>query len=88
MGEHKALEILKLVVASAKEALTAVGATNLVNVPDGVANAIGMLQRGLEIVARIEAGSTDYDTLTPEEIETLLWPRSKEALQEDVRQTS
>lgn len=71
------ITILTMAVSLSMTAWKAAKAAGLIGDPEWAKYAdagLGVLVKGSEIVAKMQAGSTDYDTLTPDEIEALLKP--------------
>jgi len=78
------ITILSVAIPLAIKAWNAAKAAGLVGSPEWVKYAdvgLSILTKGTEIVARIKAGSTDYDQLTAEEIEVLLKPLGWEEIE-------
>jgi hypothetical protein len=76
--------ILTIGIKVATTAWNMAKSAGLVGSPEWVAYAntgLSVVKKAQDIVAEIKAGSTKYDDLTPEEIETLLRPMSWEEIE-------
>ena len=73
------ITILTMAISLGTTAWKAAKASGLIGDPEWAKYAdagLSILQKGSDIAAKITAGSTDYDHLTPDEIEALLKPES------------
>ena len=73
------ITILTMAIGMGMTAWKAAKAAGIIGDPEWAKYAdagLAVLVKGTEIAAKIKAGSTDYDHLTPDEIEALLKPAS------------
>ena len=78
------ISILTMAISLGTTAWKAAKAAGLIGHPDWEKYAdagLSVLQKASEIAAKIQSGSTDYDHLTPEEIESLLKPETWEEIE-------
>jgi hypothetical protein len=81
------IEIIQLVAKGVAQLYTMAAKAGYVNQDPAayITAAADYVQRGTEIIMGKLTGSTDYDALTPEEIEKLLQPVSLEEIETEAK---